>query len=128
MRRSDVRRAADPDGYAAGLTGVIPDGHMNHHETVRTDQFRGHEIVVHTTYRVEIDGKEVTAELHVDSDGNVMCHAMPVYRTASMVELMRILIDVFPDDFPTRPKGAMRPTPAKDGGHEINMGHAHGAH
>jgi hypothetical protein len=121
MRRRDVLRAADPAGYATGLTAIAPSEPMHHHEIVRTDQYRGHEIVVRTTYEVEIDGKQITAELHVDNAGNVMCHAMPVYRTASMTELMRILVDVFPDDFPTPPQRP-QPTTTDHENHHHHMG------
>jgi hypothetical protein len=99
MKRSDLQRAADPAGYIAGLLAAPPDDYMGPHETVRTDHYQDHEIVVRTTYRMEIDGREITADLHVGNDGQVSCHAIPVYRAASMLDIARLLIDIFPDDF-----------------------------
>ena len=108
MKRSDLQRAAaDPAGYIEGLATTNPPEHggHEHHEVVRTDTYRGHQIVVRTTYEIEVDGQPVTAHLHIDNDGNVVCHAIPVYQSASMVEIVHRLIDVFPDDFPPPPKG-----------------------
>lgn len=121
VKRADLARAADPNHYAAGLAAMAPGEHHHSHEIVRTDTYRGHEIVVRTTYVLEIDGETVTADLHVDNNGNVMCHAIPVYRSASMIDLSHRLIDVFPDAFDSNQK------PKKvSGGSTSESHHGHG--
>jgi hypothetical protein len=111
VKRADVQRAADPAAYAEGLatTNPPPDAGHHHHEIVRTDTYAGHQIVVRTTYEIEVDGRPVTAHMHIDNDGNVVCHAIPTYQSASMVEVVRRLIDVFPDDFPKPRRAPRRP-------------------
>jgi hypothetical protein len=113
VKRADLQRAADPAAYAEGLATTNPSAHdaHQHHEIVRTDTYRGHAIVVRTTYEIEVDGRPVTAHMHIDNDGNVVCHAIPVYQSSSMVEVVRRLIDVFPEDFPAPGGPAPGPTP-----------------
>ena len=126
MKPSDLKRAADPASYADGLTP--PDDGEDHghvHASVRTDGYEGHTITVETTYRIAVDGQPVTAHIHVDNDGNVICHATPVYRSGSVVDLVRHLIDVFPEDFP-KPRPGDKPTVpsgSPDGGHMHGHGH-----
>jgi hypothetical protein len=119
VKRTDLQRAADPSSYAEGLeTTTPPPGSGHHHEVVRTDTYAGHTIEVRTTYVIEVDGVPVTAHMHIDNDGNVICHAIPIYRSASMIEVVRRLIDVFPDDFPKPPRKPRRPgTPAPEHHH-----------
>jgi hypothetical protein len=129
VKRADLVRAADPAGYADGLAATTPSAPASHgHESVRTDTYGGHAIVVRTTYEVEVDGRPVTAAMHVDHDGNVSCHALPVYKRASIMEVVRLLIDVFPEDFPkpSRPGRPRRPTRrgrAPGGGHGDGPAH-----
>ena len=89
------------------LAKTAPSKHSKRagHEVVRTDVYDGHAIEIRSTYMITVDGRPVTAHMHVDNDGNVICHAIPSYRSASMVDVVHRLIDVFPDDFP-----APRPT------------------
>ncbi len=68
-------------------------------ETVRQDDYRGHHIVIHTTYRIEVDGRLVTGHLGVTNDGRVHYHAVPNLSFPSAVDLVRRLIDTFPDEF-----------------------------
>ncbi len=105
MRRQDLQRAADPATYVTGLAATAPSAHGGHrsHEVIRTDIYNGHAIEIRTAYTITVDGEPVTAHMHVDNDGNVICHAIPVYRSASMVNVVRRLIDLFPDDFPIPP-------------------------
>jgi hypothetical protein len=117
VKRADLQRAADPTGYAEGLAATVPppDDEHRHHEIVRTDTYQGRRIVVRTTYEIEVDGKAVTTPMHIDNDGNVVCHAIPVYQSVSMVEVVHRLIDVFPEDFP-KPKRPRRPRTPRSGG------------
>jgi hypothetical protein len=119
MKRKDLALAADPTSYADGLATTNPAPHDAHtgHVMVRTDTYDGHAIEIRTMYEVTVDGIPVTAHMHIDNDGNVICHAIPVYRSSSMVDVVRKLIDSFPADFP-RPK-----TPGRK---PTTPGHHHG--
>jgi hypothetical protein len=79
-----------------------PAGTHTHHgpmRTVREDEYHGHQIVVKTTYEIEVDGRPVTGHLGVANDGRVHYHPTPNLSFASAVDLVRSLIDTFPDDF-----------------------------
>ena len=82
-------------------------------ETVREADYEGHHIVVRTTYQIEVDGVPVTGHLGVTDDGQVHYHPIPNMSFASALDMVRQLIDVFPDDFSN--KGGM---PAGHEGHE----------
>ncbi len=82
-------------------------------ETVREADYEGHHIVVRTTYQIEVDGVPVTGHLGVTDDGQVHYHPIPNMSFASALDMVRQLIDVFPDDFAD--KGGM---PAGHDGHE----------
>lgn len=69
-------------------------------ETVREDHYRGHHIVVRTTYRIEVDGRPVTGHVAVGNDGKVHYHAIPNVSFRSAIDVVRQLIDAFPDEFP----------------------------
>jgi hypothetical protein len=91
-RIADVERNRPRDG------GHDP-GHEREVESVREDDYRGHHIVVRTRYRIEVDGRPVTGHLGVTNDGRVHYHAVPNLSFTSAVDLVRRLIDAFPDDF-----------------------------
>lgn len=76
-----------------------PTSHHGGGETVREANYHGHRIVVRTTYRVEIDGVPITGHLGVSDDGQVHYHAVPNVAYASALDLLKALIDIFPDDF-----------------------------
>jgi hypothetical protein len=71
-------------------------------ETVRQQVHDGHKIVIRTTYRIEVDGKILKAPIGVDDSGQVHCHSLPNYQTASAIDMVKALIDNFPDDFAKR--------------------------
>jgi hypothetical protein len=74
-------------------------------ETVREDDYQGHHIVVRTTYRMQVDGKPVTGHIDVSNDGQVAYHGLPNMSFDSAIDLVKRLIDQFPEDF--RPGGGM---------------------
>jgi hypothetical protein len=94
-------------GYLAGLAGdaMAGHGHSQRHapggatETVREDDYEGHHIIIRTTYRIEVDGRVHEVPLMVDDEGNLHCHSLPNYLFGSAVELVRQLIDTFPNEF-----------------------------
>ena len=112
MKRQDLQRAADPATYTKALAKTGPSKHSGHamQEVIRTDEYNGHAIEIRSTYMITVDGKPVTAHMHVDNDGNVICHAIPVYRSASMIDVVHRLIDVFPDDFPAPKRTKKKPS------------------
>lgn len=112
MRRDELLQAADPrevtDRIRASDLGGHDghDGHGGHGEgghgvqTVRRASHRGRRIVIRTTYEIEVDGRPVEGHLLVADDGRVHYHPVPNTSWASAVDLVKQLIDVFPDDFP----------------------------
>ncbi len=71
-------------------------------ENVREADYRGHHIVVKTHYRIEVDGRVVMGHMGVSNDGQVHYHPVPNLSFASAVDLVKQLIDIFPDDFGSR--------------------------
>jgi hypothetical protein len=71
-------------------------------ESVREADYRGHRIVVRTHYEIEVDGRVVMGHMGVTNDGQVHYHPVPNLSFASAVDLVKQLIDIFPDDFGSR--------------------------
>jgi len=75
---------------------------MHHHgpaTSVRETDYKGHHIEVRTTYEIKVDGRPIAGHLVVTDEGQVQCHALPNYTFQSALDVVRSLIDVFPDDF-----------------------------
>ena len=74
---------------------------MHHGESVvtRETDYKGHHIVVRTKYEVEIDGKPVMGHMGVNDEGSVHYHPIPNLRFDSALDMVKKIIDVFPDDF-----------------------------
>jgi hypothetical protein len=84
---------------------------MQHHagtESIRTARHRGHEIVVKTRYDITIDGRPVTGHLGVSNDGHVHYHPIPNLSFASALDMVKAIIDVFPDRFMSKARGKKR--------------------
>jgi hypothetical protein len=74
--------------------------HGKHEATsVRELTHNGHTIRIITTYKVEVDGKPADMHLSVDEDGQVYTHATPFVTYASAVDLMKEVMDAYPDAF-----------------------------
>ncbi len=105
-----LNQAADPKALAAYLA-ALPAGDMGGHghghgkhggiDVPREDDYKGHHIVVRTTYRFEVDGRALDVPLMVDNAGNLQCHSLPNYQFVSAVNLVQQLIDTFPEEFGT---------------------------
>ena len=79
-------------------TYIVP--HHGHEATApREFTHRGHLVKIFTTYRVEVDGHPIGAHLSVDEDGRVYTHATPFVTYASAIDLMKAVIDGYPDSF-----------------------------
>ena len=94
--------------YVAKNIAKSPMMDMAHHgpaEIVREAEYNGHKIVVKTTYRIEVDGTPVTGHMGVSNDGQVHYHAVPNMSFASAIDLVKMLIDTYPADFPATSGG-----------------------
>jgi len=91
-------------------------GHGHHGATVREDHYKGHHIVIETTYKVTVDGKKFTAPLDVSSAGTVQYHGIPNVGFASAIDLMRCIIEQFPEDF-SRKTRKKNPSQGDHGSH-----------
>lgn len=88
----EVRRTRHGHGHGPGQ-GTEPM------ESVREATYRGHQITIRTSYRIEVDGVPLEGHMAVTNDGRVHYHAMPNVSFGSAVDLVKQLIDAFPDDF-----------------------------
>lgn len=90
---------AHPDWMKKGFPEYIAP-HAGHESTaVREFSHAGHVVRILTTYRVEVDGRPVRAHLSVDEDGQVYTHATPFVTYGSAIDLMKAVIDGYPDSF-----------------------------
>ena len=112
MTRPTAKSIASYVKKHAPKVGEIQGHHHAASETIREADYEGHHIVVRTTYRIEVDGTPVTGHMGVTDDGNVHYHPIPNMSFASALDMVKQLIDVFPDDFT-----AAKDKPAAHGGH-----------
>lgn len=59
----------------------------------------GHIVKIITSYQVEVDGQLVHAHLSVDKNRQVYTHVTPFVTYASAVDLMKAVIDSYPESF-----------------------------
>jgi hypothetical protein len=86
--------------HSAKAKKVLADAHKHGPaETIREVEYKGHRIVIGTTYRIEVDNHAVGGHFVVTDEGQVQCHALPNYTAPSAVDLVKAMIDVFPEDF-----------------------------
>lgn len=131
-----LARYSPTDGMNAHPDWVkqkFPDyvgAHAGHHETTVVREFAhdGHAVKIFTTYRVEVDGQPVQAHLSVDEDGRVYTHATPFDTYASAIDLMKAVLDAYPESFKELGKGQGGSAPPDPGdGHEHqDHDHHHG--
>lgn len=100
----------------------LPQSHGDHMssrvETVRNDEHKGHHILIRTIYEIEVDGQLRQIPLGIDNDGQLHCHALPNYQFNSAIDMVKLLIDIFPGDF-SQPHH-------EHGGHNHHMPEAEG--
>ena len=82
-------------------------------KSVRTDVYKGREIRITTTYDIRIDGRPVAGHVEVSPEGHVHYHGLPAYSWMSAVDLVRQVIDSFPDQFPQRRKTTRKRSTSK---------------
>ena len=88
--------------------------------SVREADHQGHHIVIRTTYEIRVDRMPLMQHVVVTDEGQVQCHALPNYTFASAIDLVKSLIDQFPEDFK---RGGRRPRPMP--GMQSAPGHLH---
>lgn len=102
MKKSELIQAKSPESLVESLSRYRPEQHGRHAEvmeSVREETYRGHKIVIRTSYHIEVDGAPIEGHLGVTNDGQVHYHPVPNLSFNSAVELVKQLIDIFPDDF-----------------------------
>jgi hypothetical protein len=106
VKKSRSRRPSDLIAYSskrlkAGkpVTGVHIEHHNAPFQSVRETEYKGHKITIYTQYQIIVDGKPFTGHISVDNKGKVSAHSLPNYAFVSAVDLVRNIIDEFPDDF-----------------------------
>ena len=76
-------------------------------QSVREADYHGHHIVVRTSYDIEVDGRMVMGHMGVTNDGKVHYHPVPNMAFVSAIDMVKKLIDIFPDDFASAGSGTM---------------------
>jgi hypothetical protein len=102
---ASLAQAKKNAAYFRKLLKAMPMGHGI--SSVRDADYKGHHITIETTYRVKIDGKPFMGALGVSNAGTVHYHGMPNTSFASALDLIRCVIDVFPDEFAKGSGGGM---------------------
>jgi hypothetical protein len=111
--KSPSRRPSDLLTYSSKLLKAgqpIAAGHAEHDkgpfQSVRETEHKGHKIAIYTQYKIKVDGKPFSGHIYVDNTGKVSTHALPTYSFASAVDLVKKMIDAFPDDFAIKKKSS----------------------
>lgn len=93
---------SDPAWFGGFVAGIPRREHMAHNlaQSVREADFRNHHIVIQTSFVITVDGEPLAIHVGLSNDGSAHCHALPAYQFASAIDMVRALIDFFPDDFP----------------------------
>ena len=88
---------------------------------MRYASYKGHQIMVRTTYEITVDGRPFAIHVTVDNSGRVHYHGLPTRDFPSLIGLVQKAIDTFPEDFR---EPASKPDP-DDGSHHHGHGHEH---
>jgi hypothetical protein len=121
----ELRASVEPERVLTSLAEAQEDlrsaGSAHVHQPltdVRTAHHRGHQIIVRTSYEIEVDGSPFDVALIVGDDGHVHYHGLPTQNFSSAIDLVRAAIDVF---------GAEDLVGGGHAGHDRG-GHDHGEH
>ena len=102
MDKRQLAAAATPEALVEHVTGHAHHPSHSHEPAVTSTRevtYKGHHIVIRTTYQIEVDGLGIRGHMDVTNDGQVHYHAVPNLSFASAVDMVKQLIDTFPDDF-----------------------------
>jgi hypothetical protein len=121
MDRTDIAAATQPEALRATLAANADRLRSGAHRhsgsggaSVRSATYKGHEIVIRTTYEITVDGHPFAADVIVDNSGRVHYHGLPTRDFTSTIALVKKAIDFFPEDFPA---GGSAPGRAERSGH-----------
>ncbi len=67
--------------------------------TLRRTSHNGREIEVKTTYEISVDGRRLADHVSVAKDGSPYSHSCPYEQFSSMVDLVKRLVDLYPESF-----------------------------
>jgi hypothetical protein len=102
LRPQQLRASVERERVLASLAEAQEDlrsaGSAHVHQPltdIRTAHHRGHEIIVRTSYEIEVDGSPFDVALIVGDDGHVHYHGLPTQNFSSAIDLVRAAIDVF---------------------------------
>ena len=98
--REKIIDMKDRLGEAAPGDGDISDAGDHPMVSVREAMHNGKHIVVKTRYEVTVDEKPLGAHLRVADNGSVHYHGLPNYAFASMMDLVRKVIDASEAELP----------------------------
>jgi hypothetical protein len=105
MAKTSIEELPTPESIAKYVKANAPRARkaqqMHHGESVvtRETDYKGHHIVVRTKYEVEVDGRPLMGHMGVNDAGSVHYHPVPNLNFASALDMVKKIIDVFPDDF-----------------------------
>lgn len=105
MAKDDYEDVARPENLVASVRRALakppPEHHRDHGPlvSIREAEHDGHTIRIRTEYTIEVDGKPLHGHLAVTDDGQIHYHAVPNYSFASAIDLVKRLIDEYPEEF-----------------------------
>jgi hypothetical protein len=100
MRQDQLEAAATPAQLREAVETHQDELERLHHahdgdsETVRHVTYRGHDIRIVTTYRIELDGEAITGHLMVNNAGSVHYHAIPNQEFPSAIDAVKRIVDL----------------------------------
>jgi hypothetical protein len=103
--KANMDPASKPELMGEWLKKNLPKKHSHPMEpgpasSIRELDYDGHHIKIETSYLIEFDGEPLACHIHIGHDGHAHTHSLPNYQWGSTVDLVRQMIDSFPDDFP----------------------------
>lgn len=69
---------------------------------MRKTEYQGHRIRIKTSYEITVDGVPFQGHAVLDADDRICSHACPYQSFDSMLNLMKHLIDLYPESFQER--------------------------
>lgn len=125
MRKAELATGATPEALAEHIYRIRDTLELDHGAhagpSVREETHKGHDIVVRTSYDIEVDGLRIRIPISVNRLGMVYSHALPYDDFPSAIDLVETLIDVYRDGLARR-----KSAPAASPDHEHEHEHEHG--
>jgi len=103
--------AIQPDWIVERHPQYSKDHGMAHElKSIRVAEHAGHAIRITTQYLIEIDGQTANLHLSVGNDGHLHCHTTPYETYVSAIDVVKTLIDRFPEAFNRASNGSKAPS------------------